>query len=157
MASYGAIQEAVNQRAGMGEILAAVRGAYANMPGPTPPINPADVAQLRSFAAAQRNASENLAAAPGEWGLSSDMISQTPWARDLATQAAAPEWQVRFQQTVADELGQVTTNWRSVILTGTLPATVQALYDEVEASAEAMANEYGVTHRGISSLQILAR
>lgn len=157
MPAFGAIQSAVNNRAGMGEIIAAIRGAYEAMPGPTPTINPVDVSQLRSYAAGIRNATAAFAAANPEWSLDSSMIAQTPWGRDLAAQAAAPDWQVRFLADVTDELGNSTQLWRSVLIPGTLPASKQALLDEVEAAAQAMADEYGVTHSGIGAVQILAR
>lgn len=155
--AWGAIEQATANRATTAEVYQAIRDAAEAQGIPSPSIPLRAVNELRAYAAAIRNASTALSRADVSTAMLSDYIAQAPWSRDLAAQNASPELQVRFQQSFVDETGNAFTHWRTLLIPGAAPETIQALYDHIEATAEALADEYGVTHAGIGAVQLIAR
>ena len=155
--AWGAIEQATANRASTAEVYQAIRDAATAQGMPAPSIPLRAVNELRSYAVAIRNASEALERADTSTALLSDYIAQAPWSRDLAAQNAAPELQVRFEQSFIDQAGGAFTQWRTLLISGAIPETIQSLYDHTEATAEALADEYGVTNAGIGAVQLIAR
>lgn len=83
------------------------------------------------------------------------MMAEAPWSRSAESQAALPQYQVRFVHTTVDDAGNEQLQWLTASYTGGLPATVGGLYDDIDAFAEARAEDYGMQHVSVESLQIL--
>lgn len=155
--AWGAIEQATAAHATTAEVYQAIRDAAEAQGMPAPSIPLRAVNELRAYAAGIRNASANLSKADASTAMLSDYIAQAPWSRDLAAQNASPELQVRFQQSFMDETGNAFTHWRTLLIPGAYPESIQALFDHIEAVAEALADEYGVTHQGVGAVQLIAR
>ena len=155
LAFWGSIQSAVSQRASTADLWAAVRAAADAEGASLGGASAIDLGQLRSIAASQRNAMEDFSRARITDPLTSDLIAQDVSARGLQEQNLAPRFIVRFEHDVTVE-GQLQTLWRSSIFEGSLPATKSDLMNAVEGDAQALADDYDVTHIGIGRIQISA-
>ena len=155
LAYWGTIQSAVTQRSSTAELWASVRGA-AQIDGVTlSGVSATDMNSLRATAAGMRNAATNLASARPNQGIDATMIAQDISARPLGAQNAAPAWLVRFEHDITVG-GVLQTVWRTSTFEGVLPPTKNDLLNQVTNDALAMADDYGVTHVGVGSMQISA-
>jgi len=152
---WGTIVSAVNQRVSTAELWNMVRDVATREGVELKGVGAIDMGRLRSIAAGQRTAAENLGAARPGQVITGQMIGTDLSARSSQLQAMAPSWIVRFEHDVIVS-GELTTVWRSSTFDGSLPPTIDDLRSAIEADAEAMAEDYDVSHAGIGRLQISA-
>lgn len=155
LAYWGNIQAAVAERVSTAELWSRVRAAAEQEGVSLHGVGAIDMGRLRSIAAAQRGAMAALGGARRDQAITGAMIASDLSARPLQDQLLAPSWIVRFEHDIVVE-GELRTVWRSSVVDGGLPATVQDLYDRVSEDAEAMAEDYDVSHAGVGRIQISA-
>ena len=156
MPFFGAIQGAVTNRLSTADVWSALRSASEAQGLPIPSGAFLAVNQLRSIAVGMRTASEALAAAGAEAGITSAMIGQAPYGRTLQEQTLAPAWEVRFQNTLLQD-GEQSSVWSTTYYYGSLPATTGELLSGVSADAAMMASNYGAeASLGISNVHVNA-
>lgn len=103
------------------------------------------ISQLYGYARRIINAGTAFTnASPGQ-GITSDMVSVPPWARDIAEMATSPTYNVKFTYTYLDQAGNEQTATKTSVFPNGLPSTVGELTSQVLDDAEAMANKYGHT------------
>lgn len=104
------------------------RNVYGGQGG----YNPIGLSQLFSRARAIGNATGNLAAAaPGDT-ITPGMVSEAPWSRPAAEQAALPMWQARVSMTYTDAAGVTQEGISVVNISQVLPATIASLQAQIE-------------------------
>lgn len=152
---WGSIQSSVSERASTAQVWDAIRGAAAELGLDSPGVTVQGVNVLRGYAAAGRNSMEALSKAPDTAGIESRYVSAAPWGRSDREQNAVSRYQVRFEHVTLNE-GQETTNWRTLMLTGDMPATVGDLRQAVDDAGNELADDYDLEHVGIGPIQILS-
>lgn len=152
---WGSIVNSVFQRVSTADLWDNVRTVAKQEGVELTGVRMTDMNALRSIAARQRTAQENLNAARPGSVITAGMIASDLSARSPQAQQLAPKSIVRFQHDITVD-GQLQTVWRASTIDGPLPATVDDLRFQVEQDAEAMADDYGVTHIGIGLMQISA-
>ena len=156
MPFFGAIQGAVSGRLSTADVWSAIRSASEAQGIPVPSGAFLAVNQLRSIAVGMRTASEVLAAAGSEAGITSAMIGQAPYGRSLQEQVLAPAWEVRFLNSLLID-GIESGIWSTTYYYGSLPATVGELLNGVSADALMMPSLYGSeASLGISHVHVNA-
>ncbi len=155
LAYWGEIQSAVSRRVSTADLWTAVRSAAEAEGVQLRGAGAIDMNLLRGLAAQQRNAMDVLQGARMGDTIVSSMIAQDISARSQQDQDLAPRWIVRFEHDVTVG-GQLQTLWRSSIFEGVLPSTRSDLTSAVEADAQALADDYDVTHIGVGRIQIAA-
>lgn len=155
LAYWGTIQASVAQRQSTAQLWDAVRSAAEIDGKPLSGVGAVDMNVLRSIAAEQRTALDNLNGARLDQAIDPTMIARDVSSRPLGEQNAAPSWLVRFEHDVIID-GQLTTLWRTSTFDGFLPATKANLLATVTSDAEALADDYGVTHAGVGRMFISA-
>ena len=155
LAYWGIIQAAVSQRASTAALWEAVRSDALAQGVTIQGVSAIDMGRLRSIVADQRNAMEAFGLLRPNEAITQSQIGTDISARDLAAQALAPTWLVRFEHDVVVE-GELQTLWRTSTFEGSLPATAGSLRSAVEADAQALADDYDVTHAGVGRIQIVA-
>src|SRR5215831_7984622 len=153
LAFWGTIQAGVAQRAQTAELWASIRDAAQREGVTLGGASAIDLGRLRSIAAGQRNSMETIQRARSTDAIDSRMIAQDVSARPQAEQDLAPQFIVRFEHDITID-GQLQTLWRSSVFEGPLPASLSDLRSAIEADAEALAEDYGVTHIGVGRIQI---
>lgn len=114
------------------------------------------ISQLYGYARRIINAGDTFQAASPQQGITADMISTPPYARDYSEQATYPLYHVKFEYTYIDASGVQQTTYRTSVFPDALPSTVGQLTSDVLDDAEAMANKYGHTLLSATPIQILA-
>lgn len=114
------------------------------------------IASLYGFARRIENAGNSLQAADPSLGITADMISVPPYARDVQEQAAYPTYHVKFEYVYLDAAGNQQTAIKTSVFPDQLPATVGQLTSDVLDDAEGMASKYGHQLISVTPLQILA-
>lgn len=152
---WGNIQNAVSRRASTADLWATVREAAAAEGVILRGVSAIDMNSLRSIAGSQRRSLDELQRAAPDQTITSVMIGADLSSRGQQFQNLAPSWIVRFEHDVTIE-GQLNTLWRSSVFEGQLPTTKGQLLDAVTADAEALAEDYGVTHIGVGRMSIAA-
>lgn len=102
-----------------------VGGQYAS-------FNPIGLSQLFGVARGIERSSDVLTAAGDGELISGNMISEPPWSRPAAEQAAAPIWQVRAEVTYRAPDGTEVTTWGTGVFNNVLPTDVGSLRSELE-------------------------
>ena len=152
---WGNIVNSVFERASTADLWANVRFVAQREGVDLSRVRMTDMNVLRSIAARQRTSQENLNAARPGSVITASMISTDLSSRSPQAQQLAPKSVVRFQHDITVD-GQLQTIWRSSTIDGPVPTTVDDLRARVEQDAEAMADDYGVTHIGIGLMQLVA-
>lgn len=154
---FGAARGAVADRVNTGGFYQALRDAGATFGAAQGGLSFGDVNQLRSSAAALRNAQEAFQRAPDGSGLDASHIGVTPYARSLADRNAVPIFHVGINLTTADmSTGQTSTDYRIVQFTGSLPSTKGELMEQLANDAQGLADTYGATYVGHDVVEVLA-
>lgn len=155
LAYWGVIERAARERMTTADLWSGIRQAAADLGLEAPGVTARGVAQLRGIAGGVQASSRNLARTDREFSLEARHVAQAPWSRPPELQNALAMHQVRFLHTTMTPTGEQ-SEWRTVVMTGGLPATVGDLVDAVEGDAIELARKYGGDHVGVSGLQILA-
>lgn len=142
MTYWGDIQDAVSRRATTAEIWDAIKAVAAAQPGGAPLPSLQGVNEVRSAAAAIRNAGENLSKALAveqrtglPQGIEPSMMTVAPWSRDAQSIATLAQYQVRFQATFTAIDGSQFQQWLTAKFTpDTMPSTVGELADALAVS-----------------------
>jgi hypothetical protein len=103
------------------------------------------ISELYGYARRIINAGNTFTNAAPSQGITSDMISVPPWARDVQEMATSPTYNVKFTYTYLDQAGNEQTATKTSVFPNGLPGTVGELTSQVLDDAEAMANKYGHT------------
>jgi hypothetical protein len=152
---WGTIVAAAHEGVGTAELWERVRSAAEDQGLPLRGAGAVDMSRLRGIATQQRVARRNFERASTSDMLTADHIAQDISSRDLAAQAAAPQWAVRFEwQTL--EGGVMATEWKTNLFTGILPQTKGELLDQLARDAERLGADYGRESVGIGAVSILA-
>lgn len=155
LAYWGNIQQSVAARANTADLWAAVRAASPAEGVALKGVRITDMNTLRSIAASQQRSITGTSGLLPSQVLTGDVIGRDLSSRSPQDQLAAPRWIVRFEHDVTVE-GQLLTLWRSSVFEGILPATKGDLQNQLEADAQALADDYGTTHIGIGRFSIAA-
>lgn len=107
------------------QISKTVGGAYSA-------YNPIGVSQLFSIARKISNATESLASAQGGQQIDLSMVTEAPWSRSQAEQAAMPMWQARVTMTYTDAAGVQQEGISVVNISQVLPSSVASLQAQME-------------------------
>lgn len=152
---WGSIEGAVRQGASTAQVWDAIKSHQASLGDNAPAIDIRDVSRMRSRAAEIRESARQLSTVDPTGPVLGNYMSIAPWARDANARNTLAMYQVRFEHTFEED-GQEKSQYRTVTFQGLLPPTVQDLMDTVDNDAEAMADEYGTSHRSIGNISILA-
>jgi hypothetical protein len=152
---WGNIQQSVSARASTADLWANVKAAAAAEGNSLGGVRMTDMNGLRSIAASQRSAMDNLQAARVDSVITGNMLGRDLSSRGLTDQSLAPRFLVRFEHDVTVG-GQLQTFWRSSFFDGSLPTTKGDLMSAVNQDAQALADDYDVTHAGVGRIQISA-
>lgn len=114
------------------------------------------ISQLYGYARRGVNAGNALQAADPSLGITANMVSTPPYARDEQEQATYPLYHVKFQYTYLDSAGNEQTTIKTSVFPDVLPSTVGDLTSDVLDDAEAMASKYGHTLLSATPIQVLA-
>lgn len=112
-----------------------------------------DVNRMRSLASRLAYGSEALSRALPTDAITSKMLGKSLYGRGELGPGQIPAWDVRFQVAVTNGDG-TSTGWYRLRYTGTLPATVGSLMDDLDAYTEILGGEYGATVGEVSSVTI---
>lgn len=120
-ALYGLIRGAVEQFATTAQLWQSIRqsGIAASFQ---------QVNELRSDAAATRNARTAFESADDSQAITANMIGTAPWARSQSAQSLAPQYQLNIPYTYTDTEGNQINSWVSKTVS-VLPAAVGDLVD----------------------------
>lgn len=151
---WGNIQQSARSRASTAELWAAVRAAAKADNNPLSGVRATDMNVLRSIATAQGRAGNAFQGARIDSVIDSTMIARDLSSRDQQSQNLAPRFLVRFEHDVTIN-GALTTLWRTSTVDGSLPTTKGDVLSMVERDAQAMADDYGVTHVGVGRVEIV--
>ena len=152
---WGEIVSSVFQRASTAEVWDVVRNAATREGVDLSGVRLTDMNALRSIATRQRNSQSVLNSARPGTLLDASMIGTDVSARPADVQLMSQKYVLRFQHDVTID-GQLQTFWRSSTIDGSPGVTVDDLRQRAEQDAEALADDYGVTHVGIGLMQLVA-
>ena len=134
---WGSILASAYAGASTADMWTAIRGAQQAYGLDRPGTSAPDVSVLRGYANRIANAARSFGAAnPGD-ALTSDMMSVAPYTlNDLNGIATAPTYHVRGFVTTAQADGSVTSNWMTMVYTGSnMPGTVGGVIDSFTSQA----------------------
>ena len=114
------------------------------------------ISTLYAYARREINAGNAMQAATPAMGITAEMISVPPYARDVREQAVYPMYHVKFQYTYLDASGERKTGIRTSVFPDRLPASIGDLTAAILDDAEGMAAKYGHTLLSATPLNILA-
>lgn len=119
----------------------AIRNTQAQYGLPTAQTQAPDVSVIRGYANRIVNGARAFAAASPSDTITSSMMATAPYTlQDAAGIAATPTYHVRYQVTVQDSEGNLTTAWQTSVFTATdFPSTVGGLIDAVNTNASELA------------------
>lgn len=152
---WGAIQGAAARGENTAGVWQAVRDASEALGYENNLISFQDVNRLRAAAGAVNRAALAFGSADGSEPVTSSHFAVAPYSRDQDQMNALGLYQARVQH-VTNVDGREETTWRTITFTGGLPPTVNDLRDAIDQDSEAMADQYGVQHVGVGSIQIMA-
>lgn len=152
-AFWGSIMASARQRATTAQVWEAIRSRADELGVRYPSGILADVNRLRSLASGLAETSRRLERARDDQALTGRMIGQQVYARDLSAQATVPAFHVRFQLPVTTPEG-TRQDWYTLEYGGPLPATVGDLRADLEAYAESLGEDYGVSIGAIGAIEI---
>lgn len=89
--------------------------------------NPIGVSQLFGVARRIANSTANIDGADNSAPITQSMVSEAPWSRSPADQAAGPLWQARVSMTYTDPAGVQQEGISVVTIPQVLPSTVGSL------------------------------
>lgn len=155
LAWWGSVSAGVSQRLDTASMWDAVRNAAANEGVDLAGVSALDMNTLRSYAASQRTAMDNLTRAGDTGPIDASMIGQAPWSRDLNSQNLAPKWEVRYERNVIVD-GEEQTLWSTSTFTGERPQSIEDMRAQLEQDAADNAGLYGQQHLSVGRIQITA-
>lgn len=94
--------------------------------------NPIGLSQLFSIARKIGNSTASLAAAAPGAQIDASMVTEAPWSRPIAEQAASPEWQARMTITYTDAAGVTQEGTTVVVIPQNLPSSIASLTAQME-------------------------
>jgi hypothetical protein len=142
----------VSERADTQTIFRAVQSEAARLNLTPGPGQFQAVTELRSLAAAGRNAAGLFARADGSDTFSPALAPQTINSRNLEDQAIFPEYMVRFTLQGLDENGNLVEQFVTMKAAWTPDLTVDQVRQQVLEAGEGSSNRYGLTFVGVSNL-----
>lgn len=154
--AWGALQNAVANRASTADIFATVRQVAEDLGMDTPPGMWAAVNELRSLAVAERNAGEAFQRTDPAERLTAALAPPDINARNIEDRNIFPEYLVRFDMTHTDTEGNAVTITRSFRDTWTPGLTVGEVTGLVTEAATGLANEYGIDLAGVDNLRVVS-
>lgn len=152
---WGVVQHAVESKADTRTLWNAIRESAEAQGFDRPGVSLMGVNEIRSQAALVRNAEVALGNADRAGALQSQHIAEAPWSRPQEERNLNPMLQIRFQHHTISE-GMLKTEWRTVVHSGMLPASVNDLFGLVDQSAEQLAADYEVDHAGVGRVTALS-
>jgi hypothetical protein len=158
LAYWGNIQQAAGGRTGVAGAWDALRTALGVSQGTQIKgfASIQDMNTVYGLAVANRNAAEIFASADPDAAILGTMIGQTPNARELNVQAAAPLYNVRVSYSYTKD-GTPEQGWVTVQLPQSLEGfTVGTLTEQVQTLAGVLVTGYGVTTATFGTMQITA-
>lgn len=114
------------------------------------------ISQLYGYARRIINAGDTFQAANPSQGITSDMVSIPPYARDSQEMATYPLYHVKFTYVYLDQAGNQQSTTKTSVFHDQLPDTVGELTAAVLDDAENMANKYRHTLLSVTPIQVLA-
>ena len=93
--------------------------------------NPIGVSQLFGVARRIAKSTANIDGADDSAPVTGSMVSEAPWSRSLAEQAAGPMWQARVSMTYTDPAGVEQEGISVVTIPQVLPSTVGSLRAQI--------------------------
>lgn len=114
------------------------------------------ISTLYGYVRREVNAGNAFQAASANQGITADMISVPPYARDEQEMAAYPIYHVKFEYTYLDQAGNRQTTIRTSVFPDGIKNTIGELTADVLDDAEGMARKYGHTLISAVPLMILA-
>lgn len=93
---------------------------------------PIGLSQLFSIARKIGNSTDALAQADPASPITPSMVSEAPWSRSQADQAALPMWQARVSMSYTDEFGVPQTGISVVNISQVLPSSVGSLMAQLQ-------------------------
>lgn len=114
------------------------------------------ISQLYGYSRRIINAGNELQSATPDQGITADMVSIPPYARDDQEMDTYPLFHVKFEYQYLDSAGNEQTTIKTSVFTDLLPDTVGDLALAVQDDAEAMASKYGHTLISATPQQILS-
>jgi hypothetical protein len=155
MTYWAQIDAAVSDKLSTADLWSAIRDAADEMGLSSPGVTIRGVSEVRGIAAGRVRASDYLARLQPGMAITDRAWSEAPWSRPLGQQSALPIFHVRYQHTTLGPDGETTT-WRTSVLNGALPGTVDDLYSILDEDTAELSRKYGVDHVGYGAIQILA-
>lgn len=152
-AAWGAIQQAVGERASTADIWGALRSVLSPNGEPLPQGSFQAVNTMRSLAAGIRNAAETLASAPGDYAITGDMVSQNINSRDALQQSLSPSYEIRYQATITSELGE-SVQWFTAHVSSLAGMTKGDIVSALAFNNTALSEDYGADVSGVDNISI---
>jgi hypothetical protein len=152
-AFWGSILLAARVHATTAEVWQAIREASASSGVALPGDMFAQVNRMRSLATTLRNSGEAIAGAAGSDALTSSMIGTQLYARSALERSLSPAYHVRFELSTTTDAGS-STGWYTLEYSGSLPATVGELQQQVLDYANGLADSYGSAVGDLGTLEI---
>lgn len=150
---WGGIQAAVTGREGVAGAWARVNALAAADNFTVKGGTIFDMNTLYSRAVQNRNAMEQLAAAPAPGTIDYTMMGAELYARPLQERNLDPLYLVRFEHNVLSN-GEPDTIWRTDVFRGLLPPTKDQLMEQLNSDAELLSDEYNQSHVSIGSISV---
>jgi hypothetical protein len=157
LAFYSSARGSVANRESTADFVAALRAHATALGLDELGLNLQDINQLRSAAVRQRTAQERFQASSDANAIDNTMIGAPPFGRSLEAQAAQPIYEVGINLHVANDEGEVTTQYTQVRFTGDMTMSKADLLAAVQYDAEALAQGYGGNYAGHDVIEITAR
>lgn len=155
LAYWPQIEFAARYRLTTADLWSTIRDAAEEAGWASPGVTLQGVNELRSMATRIQSAGRNFAAADQDQRLDYTMVAGAPWSRPDNERESLPMWQARFEHSFWQD-GELTTEWRTSVFTGRLPATVADMRAAIAEDAEQLADKYGVDHDSVGGVHIVA-
>lgn len=152
LAAWGSILASARSRLTTAQVWDAIRTAFPREQYRYGSDILGAVNRMRARATGLAETSRLIAKANRGDVLGGRMIGQQIYARSLNDQEKAPVWHVRFQVPVTTPDG-TSTDWYTMEYNGVLPATVGDLYDDLDAYADSLGDDYGVSVGAIGAVE----
>lgn len=153
MAVLGTISGVAAKRGGAAAAMQAAQAEFARL-GHVPTFQTyTEVAKLYGQTVALRTGAEQLAAAPGNYAITSEYLAQLPYGAGPAGRAGPRIFHVRVGYSTVKG-GVESQDFVTLRYTGGLPESVGALRQEAADIAISKATEYGSAFGAVTAIQI---
>jgi len=118
-----------------------IRQRASDLGLPSVGVGASVISTLRSYASNMVASANRLNAASPESILDGRLLATPPWARPDQARSTLPIYHVGIDHTIQDDQGNISTVRQTIVLTGTLPATVGELQALIQGEAALLASE----------------